>query len=408
MPGEKRMHKKTVRDVDVRGKRVLVRVDFNVPLGPGGTIEDDSRIHACTPTITYLVRQQARVIICSHLGRPHGRVDERLRMEPVARRLAEILRRPVISLRETVGPVVEEAINRMHDGDVAVLENLRFSPGEEANDPVFARALARCADLVVNDAFGVSHRTHASIVGIAGFLPCVAGLLMEKEIAALSPLLENPAHPFALVLGGAKAGEKIAILENCIPLVDRVLVGGGAAAPFLAYTGSFPGGSAAFDPEILEKVRAVMEMAGTHGVQVLLPVDVVTAEKPEPGAAYRVVSPGDIPAGHVIADIGPATLAAYISAIRPCRTVAWNGPMGIFEIPAFSAGTKAIAAALAGLHATTIIGGGSTAEAVTQLGLAGEMTHVSTGGGAFLSFLSGKPLTGVTVLADLQGSAAKG
>ena len=393
------MQKKTVMDEDVGGKRVLVRVDFNVPLDQNGQIEDDSRIRACLPTITYLIDHRARVILCSHLGRPHGNVDDRLRMGPVARRLSELLQKPVESLREAVGPEVEQAVSGMREGDVTFLENLRFYPGEEKNDPGFARDLSRLADLLVNDAFGASHRAHASTVGLARYLPCVAGLLMEKEIEQLSSLLEDPARPFAIILGGAKVGEKIGILENIIPKVDLVLIGGGVTATFLK-SRSHDVGTSAVEPDKIKLVETIQQKAGARGVRVLLPVDVVVAEKLEPGAAFEVVRSDRIPADKKIADIGPLTVAEYTGELKQCRTVAWNGPMGAFEIPQFFFGTKFLAAVLAGLSATTVIGGGSTAEAVTQLGLAGKMTHVSTGGGAFLQFISGKTLPGVAVLAD--------
>jgi len=396
---EQKMQKKTVRDEEVGGKRVLVRVDFNVPMNQNGQIEDDSRIRACLPTITYLIDHRARVIICSHLGRPHGRVDDRLRMGPVARRLSELLKRPVEPLQRVTGTVVEQAVSGMKDGDVILLENLRFCPGEEENNPGFARDLSRLADLFVNDAFGASHRAHASTVGVAGYLPCVAGLLMEKEIEQLSKLLEDPARPFAIILGGAKVGEKLGILEYIIPKVDLVLIGGGVAATFLKSRGRNVGISA-IEPDKMELVETIQQKAGSRGVRVLLPEDVVVAEKLESGAAFLVVSTDRIPADKRIADIGPLTVALYTKELKQCRTVAWNGPMGAFEIPQFSEGTKSLAAVLAGLMATTVIGGGSTAEAVTQLGLAGKMTHVSTGGGAFLQFLSGKTMPGVAVLAD--------
>ena len=396
---EKRMQKKTVRDEKVGGKRVLVRVDFNVPMNRNGQIEDDSRIRSCLPTITYLIHHGARVILCSHLGRPHGRIDDHLRMGPVAGRLSELLERPVESLREVIGPSVEQAISGMQEGDVVFLENLRFCPGEEANDAGFARALSRLADLFVNDAFGASHRAHASTVGLAEYLPCVAGFLMEKEIEQLNSLLEDPARPFAVILGGAKVGEKIGILENIIPKVDLVLVGGGVAATFLKGRGLAVGISAV-EPDKIKLVETIVQKAGARGVRVLLPEDVVVAGKLESGATFRVVSVDQIPADQRIADIGPLTVMEYTKELEKCRTVAWNGPMGVFEIPQFYEGTKAVATVLAGLDATTVIGGGSTAEAVTQLGLAGKMTHVSTGGGAFLQFLSGKTLPGIAVLAD--------
>lgn len=395
------MQKKTVKDEDVGGKRVLVRVDFNVPMDQNGTIEDDIRIRACLPTITYLIDHRARIILCSHLGRPHGRVDEHLRLSPVGRRLSELVQRPVEALREAIGPGVVRTVSEMQDGELVLLENLRFYPGEEENDPAFARELATLADLYVNDAFGASHRAHASIVGLAAYLPCVAGLLMEKEIEQMSGLLEDPARPFAAIMGGAKVGEKIGILENILPKVDLVLVGGGMAATFLKGMG-FDVGISSVEPDKMELIGTIMQEAETLGVTVLLPEDVVVAEKLEAGANARVVSAEQIPADCMIADIGPLTISAFTRELTTCRTVAWNGPMGVFEIPQFSNGTTSIATVLASLNATTVIGGGSTAEAVTQLGMAGRMTHVSTGGGASLQFLSGKILPGIAVLADRE------
>jgi len=395
------MQKKTVRDADVAGKRVLVRVDFNVPMDRNVEIEDDTRIRACLPTIMYLVDHKARVILCSHLGRPHGRVDEHLRLGPVARRLSEIVQRPVDALQEAIGPGVVRAVSEMQDGELVLLENLRFYPGEEENDPGFARELSGLADLFVNDAFGVSHRAHASVVGVAAYLPCVAGLLVEKEIGQLSHLLEDPARPFAAVMGGAKVGEKIGILENILPEVDLVLIGGGMVATFFKGRGLGVGISPV-EPDKRELVGTIMHKAEGLGVRVLLPEDVVVAEKLEAGATARVVSAEQIPADCRIADIGPLTISAYTKELKKCRTVVWNGPMGVVEIPQFSEGTTSIATVLASLNATTVIGGGSTVEAVTQLGIAGRITHVSTGGGASLRFLSGKILPGIAVLADKE------
>lgn len=395
------MQKKTVRDEDVGGKRVLVRADFNVPLDLNGNIEDDTRIKACLPTITYLIQHRARVILCSHLGRPHGEVTEHLRLEPVARRLSELLQRPVQSLREAIGPGVEQVVSEMHDGEVVLLENLRFYPGEEMNDPGFAHELSRLADLFVNDAFGASHRAHASIVGLADYLPCVAGLLMEKEIEQLSSLFENPVRPFAAIMGGAKVADKIGILENILPRMDLILVGGGMGATFLKGRG-FDVGISAVEPDKMELVRTILQKAEDLGVKILLPEDVVVAEKLEASSTAQVVRVEQIPADRRIVDIGPLTITEFTEELKKCRTVIWNGPMGVFEIPQFSDGTKSIATVLAGLDATTVIGGGSTAEAVTQLGLASRMTHVSTGGGASLQFLSGKTLPGVAVLAGKE------
>ena len=388
-------------DETVSGKRVLLRVDFNVPMNSNGEIEDDTRIRACLPTITYLVHQQARVILCSHLGRPRGMVDEHLRLGPVARRLSEIIQRPVKPLPEAIGPGAVLAVSAMQDGELVFLENLRFYPGEEANDPGFARELSLLADLFVNDAFGVSHRAHASISGIAEYLPCVAGLLMEKEIEQLSSLFEEPAHPFAAIMGGAKVEEKIEVLEHILPRVDLVIIGGGMAAAFLKDQG-YDVGISAGGPDIAGLIGTIMQKSEAFGVRILLPEDLIISEDLEFGATVRVEKAGQIPAGCRIVDIGPQTIMEFIKEIGECQTVVWNGPMGIFEIPQFSGGTTAVATVLATMNAKTIIGGGSTVEAVTQLGLVGRMTHVSTGGGATLRFLSGKTLPGIEVLADKE------
>ena len=393
------MQKKTVEDIDVSGKRVLVRVDFNVPMDTRGGIEDDNRIRACLPTIRSLIARRARVILCSHLGRPHGRVDEHLRLGPVARRLSELLQQPVVSLRETTGPAVEHAARGMQEGDVILLENLRFSPGEEKNDPAFSRELSGLADIFVNDAFGASHRAHASVVGVADYLPCVSGLLMEKEIEMLSGLLEDPARPFAAIMGGAKVGEKIGILEHILPTVNIVLVGGGMAATFLKGTG-YGVGTSVVEEEKLELVRMIAGKAASYRVRLLLPADVVVTDTPGAGASALIVPVTQVPADRMIADIGPETITLYSEALNTCRTVVWNGPMGIFEIPQFSEGTRALASVLAGRDAMTVIGGGSTAEAVAQLGLTEKMSYVSTGGGASLQFLTGKVLPGIAVIPD--------
>ena len=309
------MQKKTVRDEDVKGKRVLLRVDFNVPMDKNGNIEDDTRILSCLPTIAYLVDHKARIILCSHLGRPHGTVNEHLRLEPVARHLSEILLKPVKPLREVIGPGVERAVSEMKDGDLILLENLRFNPGEEKNDPVFSRDLSRLADLYVNDAFGASHRAHASIVGLAAYLPCVAGILMEKEIEQLSSLFEEPVRPFAAIIGGAKVTDKIGILENIIPKVDIVIIGGGMSAMFLNGTGCGVGISVV-EPDKMERVKTILQKAETMGVKILLPKDVVVAEKLETRAIARVVLVEEIPADSMIADIGPLTIMEFTQELK--------------------------------------------------------------------------------------------
>ncbi|MEN6342758.1 MAG: phosphoglycerate kinase [Methanospirillum sp.] len=392
------MTKRTVEDLDVAGKRVLVRVDFNVPL-KNGVITDDSKIRAALPTLEYLVDHGARVIVASHLGRPKGEVVESLRTAPVAERLSVLLDRPVAALRDSIGPEVEAAVAGMRDGDVAMLENLRFYRGEEANDPAFAQALAALADLYVNDAFGSSHRAHASIVGVPRLLPAAAGRLMERELRMLGGLLEHPERPFAAVIGGAKLSSKLGVLKNIVPLVDVLLIGGGMVATAYSSRG-YGVGASRVEEALLDYVRELTEQAASQGVRLLLPTDVVVAKSLEDTADVRTVPADRIPDGWVIADIGPGTIAEYSRVLGSCRTVVWSGPMGVFENPAFAEGTKAIATVLADLDAVTVVGGGSTVEAVTRFGVADRMAHVSTGGGATLEFLSGEALPGVAAIPD--------
>ena len=392
------MTKRTVQDLDVTGQRVFVRVDFNAPL-KNGVITDDSKIRAALPTLGYLIDRGARVVVASHLGRPKGKVVEEFRTASVAVRLAELLGRPVAALRDCIGPGVEAAIAAMRDGDVVMLENLRFHPGAEANDPAFAGALAALADLYVNDAFGSSHRAHASIVGVPQLLPAAAGCLMQREIEMLGGLLEHPERPFAAVIGGAKLGSKLGVLKNIVPLVDVLLIGGGMVATAYSSRGYGVGDSRVEDG-LLDYVRELTTQATTRGVRLLLPTDVVVAESLEGGGTVRTVPADAIPDGWVIADIGPGTIAEYSRELAACRTVVWSGPMGVFENPAFAEGTRAIATALADLDAVTVVGGGSTVEAVTRFGVADRMSHVSTGGGATLEFLSGETLPGVAALPD--------
>ena len=390
---------KTVKDVNVSSKRVLVRVDFNVPTDKGGAIRDDTRIRLCLPTIKYLIDHNARVILCAHLGRPKGKVDETLRLAPLAKRLSELLGQPVKALRECTGPEVEKEVSSMQNGDVVMLENLRFYPGEEKNNPDFARGLARLADLYVNDAFSASHRAHASVVGVTSYLPSIAGFLMEKELTALGGLLKNPARPFAAVTGGAKVSDKLEVLDNIVNRVDLLIIGGGMSATFLKSNGNRVGKSLVEDDKV-QYVRDLSEKAKSHDVRLLLPIDVVISENLEGSSEIRTVSISEIPDGWAIADIGPKTIAEYSRALNGCKTVFWNGPMGVFEVSQFSTGTLGIARAIAKLDAVKVIGGGSTVEAVTKLGLADKMTHVSTGGGATLEYLSGIQLPGVKALEE--------
>jgi len=395
------MNKKTIRDIDVRGKRVLVRVDLNVPLDENGAITDDSRIQAVLPTIKYLIDNRARLILCSHLGRPDGKVVDELRLSPVAERLSELLGSPVEMAADCIGPQVAEAVARLKEGEVLLLENLRFHPEEEKNDPGFAQALARLADIYVNDAFGTAHRKHASTVGVAEHLPAVAGFLMEKEIDIMDKALNDPVRPFTAIIGGAKISDKIGVLEYILERVDSVLIAGGMGSTFLKALKYDVGRS----PVAKDKVglaQLLMEKAAKKGVHLLLPTDVVVAEKFEPRSRSRTVLITEVPSGWYVMDIGPQTIELFEAKLRKSKTVIWNGPVGVFEFPKFEKGTEAIANALASLDATTIIGGGSTAEAVERLGLVDKMTHVSTGGGASLKFLEGKTLPGVAVLMDKE------
>lgn len=397
------MNKLTIRDIDVAGKKVLVRADFNVPLGGNnGFITDDSRIQATLPTIKYLTERGARVILCSHLGRPKGKVVEKLRLTIVARRLSQILGQKVIVANDGIGPEVDRAVAALEPGDVLLLENIRFHPQEEANDNGFAQTLARLADIYVNDAFGACHRSHASIVGITRYLPAVAGLLVEKEIKVLEGLLANPNHPFAELAGGAKVSDKIKALENTMDKVDCLLIGGGMAATFLKAKG-YEVGLSLVENDKLDLAARLMQRAAEQKLPLILPVDVVAAAEVSAEAEYNVVAVEEIPPQWRIVDIGPKTIDSFSQELRRCQTIFWNGPMGVCEIAQFARGTQVIAKLLAGLKATTIIGGGSTAEIVTAMKLADKMTFVSTGGGASLRFLSGEKLPGVEALLNREG-----
>jgi len=394
------MDKTTVRDIEVSGKRVLVRVDFNVPLNEETwAITDDSRIQATLPTIKYLLVREAKAILISHLGRPKGKVVDELRLTVVAQRLSQILGQQVGVATDCIGPEVEKSVASLQSGEVLLLENLRFRPDEEMGSISFAQALARLGDIFVNDAFGTSHRAHASIVEITDFLPAVAGLLLEKEVETLGHILKKPAHPFAALLGGAKISDKVSMLENIVDKVDYLLIGGGMAATFLKAK-SCEVGLSLVEVEMLDTAVRLMERAVKNGVHLVLPADVVVAGELNAEAKVTVVSVDDIPSDKRIADIGPQTIRNYSEELRRCQTVFWNGPMGIYEVSQFATGTQDMARLLASLEATTIIGGGSTAEVVIEMGLAGKMTFVSTGGGASLRFLSGKKLPGVEVLLD--------
>ena len=395
--------KRTIEDIRVDGRTVLVRVDYNVPFRPGtAEISDDSRIAASLPTLRYLRERGCRLIVCSHLGRPRGRVVEELRMAPVSTRLADLLGAPVRQLGDCVGPEVLDAVDALRPGEVAMLENLRFHEGEEANDVEFATALAMPADLYVNDAFGAAHRSHASTEGVARLLPAAAGFLMAKELAMLGQALDEPRRPFAAIMGGAKVSDKIAVLESLAGKVDSLIIGGGMAATFFKANG-LPIGDSLVEEEWVPFARDFLRKAGETGLQVLLPDDVVIADKFDEHAESRVVGAREIPAGWRVMDVGPRSADAFACAVEGCLTVLWNGPMGVFEWKSFSQGTVRLANALSGLSgATTVVGGGSTAEAVQSLGYADKMTHVSTGGGASLEFLEGRELPGVAALPDRE------
>ena len=395
------MDKLTIRDADVAGKRVFVRVDYNVPLADG-KVTDDSRIRASIPTITALIRGGASVILASHLGRPDGKVQDSLRLRPVGQRLTELLRRNVPVTGDALGVGTEDAVKRLRPGELLLLENLRFHPEEEKNDPAFAAALAAYADIYVNDAFGTAHRAHASTVGIAKLLPAYAGLLMEREIEMLSKLLEAPEHPFAAILGGAKVSDKIAVIDNLLTKVDMLVLGGGMANTFLLAQGKAIGKSLA-EPDRADDARRILATAAKNGVRVVLPVDVVVAKEVTRGTEYKTLQAEKIPASWHIVDLGKASQELMVDALSEMKTVFWNGPLGVFEIPSFAHGTKAVARMLADradAGATVVVGGGDSVAAVRQQGLAERMTHISTGGGASLEFLEGRELSGVSVLLD--------
>jgi phosphoglycerate kinase len=387
----------TVQDINVSGKKVLTRVDFNVPLNEKtGLITDDSRIKAAVPTIEYLIEHNARVILCSHLGRPKGRPEAVYSLNNVARRLAEILRQPVAFSPDCIGSETEDLVNNLNNGDVLLLENLRFHAEEETNDPEFARALASLAEIYVDDAFGTAHREHASIVGVARFLPAVAGLLLQKELRALGKVLQNPVHPFGLLLGGAKVSDKVALIENIMPKVDHIVIGGGMAAIFLKARGYEVGRSLL--ESTTDTASKIMQRAERSGIKIHLPEDVVITDRDSDTGPVETVLIDAIPHDKRIVDMGALTISRFRRVLEKCKTVFWNGPMGIYENPRFAEGTFSLAYIIASLNAATILGGGSTAEVVTELRLNEKMSFVSTGGGASLEFLSGQTLPGVAVL----------
>ena len=395
------MDKLTVRDVDLSARQVFVRVDFNVPL-EDGKVTDDSRIRAAIPTIHYLLTHGARVILASHLGRPDGKVQDGLRLRPAAERLSQILGRNVPVTGDALGIGTVDAVKRLRNGEILLLENLRFHAAEEKNDPVFARQLADYADLYVNDAFGTAHRAHASTVGVAQLLPAYAGFLMERELAMLSRLMDNPARPFAAIVGGAKVSGKLKVLDELLKKVDVLVLGGGMANTFLLAQGKTVGKSLA-EHDMVEEARRVLASAEKRKVRVILPVDVVVAKEVTRGTEYKTIPAEKIPASWHIVDVGRVTLDLMEESLADSKTVFWNGPLGVFEIPSFAHGTRSIArylAARADAGATVVVGGGDSVAAITQQGLAERFTHISTGGGASLEFLEGRELPGVTVLQD--------
>ena len=390
------MDKKTVRDISWSGRRALVRCDFNVPLDNDQHITDDIRIRASLPTVEYLLARGASVILCSHLGRPKGKVVDEMRLGPVAERLRQLLGIEVRKLDDCVGEDVKKAVSSMQPGEVILLENLRFHAEEEKNDSGFSQELASLADVYVNDAFGAAHRAHASTAGVAAYLPAVAGFLLEKELAFLGSALGNPKRPFVAILGGAKISDKIGVIENLLTKADRLLVGGGMANTFLKAKG-YEMADSLVEEGSLELASRLMAKAGDA---LLLPVDAVVADAFSADSRRKVVRADGVELGWRILDIGPDTVALFTHAVHGAGTVVWNGPMGVFELAPFAEGTYALARALADSGATTIIGGGDSAAAVEQAGLADRMTHISTGGGASLEFLEGRELPGITALCD--------
>jgi 3-phosphoglycerate kinase len=393
------MNKKTLEDFNLENKRVLVREDLNVPLDENQNITDDTRIRAALPTIKHLIDKGAKVIIVSHLGRPKGKTNPKYSLAPVAKRLSELLERKVTMAKDCIGEAVEKTVAQMKPKDVLLLENVRFHEGEEKNNPEFAKNLAGLADVFINDAFGTSHRAHASTVGVAQYLPAGAGYLMQKELEIMGKALENPERPFVAILGGAKVGDKIGVIQNLLSKVDVLLIGGGMAYTFLKSQGHEIGQSL-LEPDKIELAASLLKDAREKGVKILVPDDVVVTSQLEEGLPYETVSVARIPKDKMGVDIGEKTREKFADVIKGAKTVVWNGPMGVFEMRAYAEGTFAVASAMATAKAVTIIGGGDSAAAVKQLGFAKAMTHISTGGGASLEFLEGKELPGVVALND--------
>lgn len=394
-------NKKTVKDIDVKGKKVLLRCDFNVPMAKDGSgvITDDKRIRAALPTIRYLLDQGAAVIACSHMGKPKGVVVPELSLRPVAARLSELLGKPVIMADDVVGPDAQAKAGSLQPGQVLLLENTRFEPGETKNDSILAKAMANLAEVFVSDAFGAVHRAHASTAGVADYLPAVSGFLIQKELDFIGGALANPKRPLVAILGGSKVSSKIGVINNLLEIADTVIIGGGMAYTFSAAQGGKVGDSL-LEADWEAYANDMVKKAAEKGVKLLLPLDTVCADAFAPDAKSQVVNCGEIPDSWQGLDIGPETIRLYCDAVADAGTVIWNGPMGVFEFPAFAKGTEAVAEALSKTNAITIIGGGDSAAAVQQLGYADKMTHISTGGGASLEFMEGKELPGVACLLD--------
>ena len=395
------MKKKTFKDIDVAGKKVFVRVDFNVPQDENGKITDDTRIRAALPTINYLVKQKAKVILCSHLGRPKGVFNEKFSLAPVAERLSELMNMPVAMAKDVIGPSAKELTSKMQEGEIVLLENVRFHAEEEANDSEFARELASLADVFVNDAFGTAHRAHASTAGIAKFLPAVAGFLMDSEVVALSNAVENAEKPLVVILGGAKVSDKINVIATLMTKANTLLIGGAMANTFLAAKG-YNVGFSKYEADRIDVAKELMEKAESLNVNLVLPVDVLAGNEFSPNAKCKSFAADKIGDGYQAMDIGKKTRKLFAAEIKKAKTIIWNGPMGVFEFKKFSKGTLAIAKAVAKSGAVSVVGGGDSAAALQQLGYANKVTHLSTGGGATLEFLEGKNLPGVAMLEDKE------
>ena len=396
------MNKKTVKDIDVNGKKVLVRCDFNVPIdSETGKITDNRRIRAALPTIQYLLDHNAKVILCSHLGRPKGEFNLKYSLKPVAEELSKLLNKDVKLAKDVIGESAKELTSNMKEGDIVLLENVRFHKEEEQNDPEYSKALASMAEIYVNDAFGTAHRAHSSTTVVADYLPAVSGFLIEKELEFLGGALENPKHPFVAILGGAKVSDKIGVIENLLDKVDTLIIGGGMAYTFYKAQGHHIGTSIC-EEDKLDLAKSILEKAQEKGVKLLLPVDNHVSSEYSNNGEEKMVDSTEIPDGFMGLDIGPKTIEKFEEAVKDAKTVVWNGPLGVCEFDKFATGTKAVATMLSKLDAITIIGGGDSAAAIEKLGLADKMTHISTGGGASLEFLEGKTLPGIACLQDKE------